>query len=297
MDSPAVRTYNYLRIAIVAAVLLLGVSIVVELLRAEGTVCSSIPTCGSISAFYYTPVHAVFVGTLVAVGVALIAIKGRPGWEDTLLNVAGALTPVVAFAPTPLSPATSEAAEAVERGVPAEYVPGIINNVWALLVVGALALVLAAVLAVRNGELHGANAVGIGVFAVLLVAFAVWFLVSGKDLGGAKFLDLAHYVAAIPLFGIITLVVEINARRSGERDGDRLLRPSVYKGTYRSIAVAMGATIIGAIVLFFLQSSDASSVPAGWLFWVEAVLLLLFIVFWVLQTLDYWKDGAPVAVE
>jgi hypothetical protein len=297
MDSPAVRTYNYLRIAIVAAVVLLGVSIVVELLRGDGTVCSSIPTCGSISAFYYTPVHAAFVGTLVAVGVALVAIKGRPGWEDTLLNLAGALTPVVAFAPTPLSPATSEAAEAVKRGVPAEYVPGIINNVWALLVVGALALVLAAALAVRSGELHGANAVGLGVFAALLVAFAGWFVVSGKDLGGAKFLDLAHYVAAIPLFGVITLVVEINARRSGERVGDRVLRPSVYKGAYRSIAVAMGAIIVGAVVLFFLQNSDASSVPAGWLFWVEAALLLLFIVFWVLQTLDYWKDGAPVAVE
>ncbi len=296
MASPAVKTYNYLRIAIVASLLLLGASIVVELLRRDGTVCSSIPTCGSISAFYYTPVHAAFVGTLVAVGVALIAIKGRPGWEDVLLNVAGALAPVVAFAPTPLTPATSSAAEAAERGVPAEYVPGVVNNVWALLVVGVVAVVFTAVLTARRGELHGSNAVGVAVFALLLVAFGAWFLLAGKELAGAKFLDLAHYVAAIPLFGIITLVVEINARRTGERSNQKAFRPSVYRATYRTIAILMGTIIAAAVGLFLLQDAEASSVPAGWLFWVETVLLLLFLVFWVLQTLDYWEDGAPVAV-
>ena len=297
MASPSVKTYNYLRIAIVASVLLLGVSIVVELLRRDGTVCSSISTCGSISAFYYTPVHAAFVGTLVAVGVALLAIKGRPGWEDTLLNLAGALAPVVAFAPTPLTPATSSAAAAAERGVPAEYVPGIVNNLWALIVVGVVALVFTAVLTARRGELRGSNAVGVAVFAAVLLAFAAWFLLSGKDLTGLKFLDLAHYVAAIPLFGVITLVVEINARRTGERTSQKAFRPPVYRATYRTIAILMGVIIVAAIVLFLLQNADASSVPAGWLFWVETVLLLLFLVFWVLQTLDYWEDGAPVPVE
>ncbi len=296
MDSAA-RTYNYLRIAIVASVLLLGIAIAVELVKHEGTVCDSISTCGSISAFYYTPVHAAFVGTLVAVGVALVAIKGRPGPEDTLLNLAGALAPVVAFVPTPLSPTTSSAAEGPKGGVPVEYVPGVVNNVWALVLIGAAALAFAGVVAWRSGELHGSNAVGLALSAALLAAFAGWFALSGPDLTRWKYLDLAHYSAAIPLFGIIALVVEINARRSGERTGQKAFAPSVYRRAYRSVAIGMGLVIVLAVVAFLVQKRDASAIPAGWLFWVETVLLLLFMVFWVLQTMDYWVDGAPAEAQ
>ena len=49
------------------------------------------PSClqPSISAYYYTPVRAVFVGVLVTMGVCLIALKGSTEAEDVLLNVAG----------------------------------------------------------------------------------------------------------------------------------------------------------------------------------------------------------------
>jgi hypothetical protein len=54
----------------------------------------------SISAYYFTPTHSIFVGGLVAIGVALIAVKGSTDLEDALLNVAGVLAPIVAFVPT-----------------------------------------------------------------------------------------------------------------------------------------------------------------------------------------------------
>lgn len=54
----------------------------------------------SLSAFYYTPARGLFVGTLVAIGVALVAYRGYTRGENRLLNAAGVLAVVVALAPT-----------------------------------------------------------------------------------------------------------------------------------------------------------------------------------------------------
>jgi len=60
----------------------------------------------SLSAFYYTPARGLFVGTLVAIGVALVAYRGYTRGENRLLNAAGTLAMVAALCPTedPASP-------------------------------------------------------------------------------------------------------------------------------------------------------------------------------------------------
>ena len=93
LNEYAKKSYRYLRLSIVIMVAALIVSVIIERLNAS---CWQ----GSFSAYYYTPVHAVFVGSLVATGACLIAIKAADDWEDMLLNVAGMLAPVVAFVPT-----------------------------------------------------------------------------------------------------------------------------------------------------------------------------------------------------
>ncbi len=64
-----VASYRYLRLSMVILVAVLAVSILFERLRA---------TClqGSISAYYYTPTHSIFVGALVTIGIVLVALKG-----------------------------------------------------------------------------------------------------------------------------------------------------------------------------------------------------------------------------
>jgi len=89
----AVKSYRYLRLSIVVVVLALMASVVIE--RSHVSCWQE-----SISAYFYTPVQAVFVGALVAIGVSLIAIKGSTDREDVLLNLAGVLAPIVAFVPT-----------------------------------------------------------------------------------------------------------------------------------------------------------------------------------------------------
>src|SRR3954470_4971678 len=118
------KTYLYLRVGLVALAVFLSASLVIELTWGDGR------WLGSISAYYYTPVRAVFVGTLVAMGVCLIAIKGRDRpREDLMLNLAGMCAPVVALCPIPLEDVA--ACGDATRCVPPAYVPGVENNIGA----------------------------------------------------------------------------------------------------------------------------------------------------------------------
>src|SRR3954452_4355983 len=102
----------------VGLTLFLAASLVIELTLGDGE------WLDSISSYFYTPVRGVFVGTLNAMSVCLIAIKGRDRpREDLMLNLAGMCAPVVALCPTPLE--DSDACGGAASCVPASYVPGV----------------------------------------------------------------------------------------------------------------------------------------------------------------------------
>ena len=277
------KTYLYLRVGLVALALFLGASLVIEMAFGDTE------WLGSISAYYYTPVRSVFVGTLTAMGVCLIAIKGRDRpREDLMLNLAGMCAPVVALVPTPLEDASCGGAT---RCVPEAFVPGVVNNVQALIVVGVVGVLFAARTVRRDTNERG-DLLAIGVSAGGLVAFALWFAF-GRD----SFLDYAHYGTAVPMFGLIVAVALVNAAKVDEfvATGGTLTmgHAETYKKAYRAIAYFMGAVIGGALVLFAVKAVTGSEPFAHWVFVVEALLLTAFTAFWILQTLQYAEDGAP----
>ena len=280
------RTYLYLRVGLVALALFLGASLVLELAFGDTD------WLGSISAYYYTPVRSVFVGTLCAMGVCLIAIKGRDRpREDLMLNLAGMCAPVVALCPTPLEDAA--ACGGAARCVPDAYVPGVVNNIEALLVVGAVAL-LFAVWTIRRDTHERGDLAALGVSAGGLAAFALWFAV-GRD----SFLDYAHYGTAVPMFGLIVAVALVNAAEVDRfvTSGGTLSMirtAATYRLAYRVIAYFMAAVIGGALVLFVVKAATDAEPFAHWVFVVEALLLVAFTAFWILQTVQYAEDGAPV---
>jgi hypothetical protein len=133
----AIKTYRYLRIGMIGAVVLLAASIAIERSKVD---CWQT----SISAYYYTPVRAIFVGSMIAVGLSLIVYKGR-AWEDVCLNFAGMLAPVVAVVPTTdvgrcWSVAPSPLPVKADGSLADWVVTNIDNNIYALLIAGALAL-------------------------------------------------------------------------------------------------------------------------------------------------------------
>ncbi|EYR62094.1 LigA [Actinotalea ferrariae CF5-4] len=278
-----VRTYRYLRLAVVALALLLATSLALEARRSPGLL-------ESISAYYYSPVRAVLVGSLVAIGLALIAIAGRPGAEDTLLNLAGMLVPVVAFVPTPVEPAVAGGCPpGTVRCVPANLVPAVENNVAALLVVGAVGILAAGWMARAGGPPRAATRWGLTAAAVVWAGFGAWFLLWPRE----SFLAGAHYAAAVPFFGLVAAVAVLDAVRVRRRTHVRVLSPHQFSGAYAVVAVGMVGTIVVAGLVAGAEALTSFTASAGWVFVVEAVLLVLFTVFWALQTAENWEDGVP----
>ncbi len=278
------KTYRYLRVAVVAMAVLLGVSVGIEIVFGpRGGILDSI------SAYYYTPVRGVFVGALLAVGLGLVAIKGREGPEDMMLNLAGMLAPLVALVPTPISVPVA-GFEVGQRTVPTALVPAVENNVAALLVLGVVGLAFAAA-TVQDGPYRSAHFRGIAGAGVLLAGLAAWF-----GLGRESFLEYGHYSAAVPMFGLIVGVAVVNARNAREGAVVSRLAAATYRRAYAAIATLMGVTIVVAGIFFVLDSTGHRPF-SSWLFWVEVILLALFAVFWVFQTAENWDvdlpDGLP----
>ena len=259
----AIKTWRYLRLAMVVLVVGLGVSVGFERWKVH-------PGCfqTSISAYYYTPVHAFFVGALVAIGTCLFCLKGNTETEDTLLNLAGIFAPFVAFVPTPSPGSCASVLEATK-----DHKMNIANNVFALLTVLLIALLILAVLTSRNLPPVPALIGYAGAAAVWLVAALVF------GLARSFFEKNAHYTAAILMFVCILAVVVINALGYKQKTG-----ATSYRNRYAAIAAAMAL----AVILIGIAGA------LGWRHWVlviEATLITLFAVFWATQTKELWHEG------
>ncbi|MGJ9423879.1 hypothetical protein [Aeromicrobium sp. CF3.5] len=265
----AIETYRYLRVGIVGLAVLLAVSVVAQAV-ADGHLL------GSISAYYFTPVRDVFVGVLVALGLSLIAVRGR-GIEDVLLNLAGLLAPIVAFVPTS------------STGDP---LPDSDNAVRSLIIVGAIGVGFAALTARRlGGEQRRQAELGVISAASVIAGFAGW-LAAAPD----SFHTAAHYVAAVGMFAAFVVVARLNATSASDHEETPLVAmlPAARRAAaYRLISWSMLITVLAAAALGLLDLAGVVPIPL-WLLWAESVLLVLFAAFWVLQTVEYWTDGVPL---
>jgi hypothetical protein len=271
--SAAVKTYNYLRIALAALVLLLFVSVALEV-RAAGCLQPSI------SAYFYTPVGPVLVGVLVAVGVSLIALKGNTDAEDVLMNFAGMLAPGVAFIPTQ-DAGTCRSAPLATSDIPST----VANAMPALFVTGAVVGMVALFIARREGALPAMSTWtrgGLLLTVLVLSAGVVWF-VTDRD----SFLRRGHGAAAVPTFLAVVAVVWFNARDVQQAIRQETLPPqrNRYVAVYRLIAIGMFTTLAATVVINLATGSTSL------VFWVEVVLLVLFALFWVVQTVELWNRG------
>lgn len=305
-DETLVKSYRYLRTAMVGLVLCLAVAVLYQTGR-QGSILSSI------SAYYYTPAQAVFVGALIAIGVCMIALQGTTEAEDVLLNIGGMLAPVVAIVPTARSAdyraalaacRQSDGSSFADQALTAVDCPSvraladatqanIENNMVALLAVGAAGLLATVVFAWRDRHpiraFRASFTVAVVVYALAFLAFTVY---------EEAFIDNAHYVAAVGLFACIVAVAVVNAlRHQGERlttvNGWRHNATKVVSALFRSpdryavVALAMLATVaVGGPLLLADTFRDT-------LFWLEASLIVLFAAFWVIQTKEQWHHDRP----
>lgn len=270
-DDFARRTWQYLRVAMVVIVAGLAWSVGYEVVHNPQDCWQT-----SLSAYYYTPVRAIFVGALVTIGVCLFCIKGRAPAEDALLNFAGVLAPVVAIVPTP-DPGTC----ATVLGTTRDRNVNVANNMQALLFIGALLLVFVAVVVMlpqsSDTAMGTGDKVGYLLAGVVYVVTVVTFMFARR-----QFLDAAHYAAAITMFVCILGVVVLNAVNPVKQTGP-------WRRIYTVVAVLMigSAAVIGVLALALPW---AHAVIA-----IESALIGLFAVFWLAQTIENWNRSPGTA--
>ncbi len=278
-------TYRYLRLGMVGAAAMLAVSLVYEWVQA-GCLQSSI------SAYYYTPVRSVLVGGLMAIGLCLIAIKGHGQWEDIWLNLAGMFAPVVALVPTAGSGDCQwieTTPPATDGSLPAWVVANIKNNVLALLVVGAVALVLIHLVDKRQTSPDPGKTRRLKWSLLLAEAVLIGAWLLYLNWGEVK--TGSHFVAAVLMFVCFFFVVWINAWRRPE------LEP-FYQQWYRSIFFLMPAVAVGIGIYALLHELDVVGEWDEAVYWLEAAEIALFTTFWLVQTKQRWTDeeaGGTVA--
>jgi hypothetical protein len=306
----AVTTYRYVRIGLVAMVLFLAASIVQTRWKADGWQ-------NSISAYFYTSSHSVFIASLCAVGICLIIYQGSTTTEDSLLNFSGFLAFVVGLVPT-------QREKLRGAGLPDDFCPTafVENNVWALLIASVTAGAVLAIIARKTtrtdppddendsatwqlpkqpvlAAVVGFLAKSIPVIAPLLRKVEAWLpwillvaLIAGAGVFAVDqplFIEKAHGIAASVMFGgIIVVVVHYawyalyDALRSGSK------RRGWFVFVYLLIAFAMIVTV-GIVIWLNVLRHDHGVIL------VEAIVIVEFALFWVAQSIDLWEiDKYPV---
>ena len=259
----------------VGLVVLLAASVLIEL-QQTGFGCWRT----SISSYYWTPVRGVFVGALVAIGTCLIVLKGNTPVEDVLLNVAGALAPIVAFVPI-LDP---KECQSTPWAASADGRANIFNNVGAFLLAGLVAVAVAWWVARREGRgrLSRADLIGLLVTIALVLAGIALFL------WAREFFDRwAHYLAAIPLFLVLVAVMVVNAvsyaRTEAAQKGREMGRTELAN-RYLAIAALTVALVVTLGLVTWLGHWRHGT------FWLEVVVIAAFAVFWAVQTAELWGE-------
>ncbi|HET6690024.1 MAG TPA: hypothetical protein VFG74_04080 [Miltoncostaeaceae bacterium] len=264
------KTYRYLRVGMVLLMVLLGVSILVD--RADGP-AGRFQT--SISDYYYTPVQSVLVGSLVAVGACLIIMRAERDVEDIFLNLAGMFAALVAFVPIDRDGVTDGVLSSASA---AAFVD---NNVTTVVITGAVALVVAVAVMVRSWPLLDDAMVRVrrvlGLVAAGAIVLGTWLwydLAPDSFQGTGDKVAGGHFTAAIALFVCMGVVVLCNALPP--------TRPP-FHAIYAGIVALMVLNGVAA-VLFGLEVG-----PFDWRYWllaVEVAGIALFVVFWLVQTLE-----------
>ncbi|HEY7225045.1 MAG TPA: hypothetical protein VH561_15840 [Micromonosporaceae bacterium] len=302
MSEIEAKSYRYLRITIVILLLGIGVAVLYQTWR------QNFHLLDSVSAYYYTPAQSIFVGALIGAGACMVALKGTTEFEDVVLNLAGFFAAVVAIVPSTRGADFETAVRACQQmgGGPllTQQASGdlscptvqaladatranVENNMVTLLVLGLLGLLVTISFALVDRRSQGGR-IGAKVVWGFGLTFVLWALgwvalLLDKD----WFIHHAHYIAGAGLFICLLAVTLANALRRQRREPGGLLSTiGAAVGTlfrwpldpYAWVAWAMvgGIAVTGSLYLLDLAT----------LFWLEIVMALVFVAFWLVQTVE-----------
>ena len=255
------KTYRYLRIALVSMVGAILAAVALEWLDSRELL-------GSFSAYYYTPVHAIFIGWLVLTGICMIAIRGLSDPEDIALNIAGLCAPIVAFVPTDFPDAELTYPNLIDDDLPVGDFA--LNSALAFGFAGLCSVALSIWLNRRSGasgnplSFTRSSKVGFlvaGVTVALLIgAYVAW---------GAK---AAHSLAAAGLIIGLWFVATANGVRNlRDEKGQKTWRHHLDVGLSGSAFLVVGAITFSGLLRVIVGESPVALL-------VGVVLMALIVV-------------------
>lgn len=262
------RTYRYVRIGLLVVVVAIGIAVAIQL--ASGVALASI------SATYYTPGRSVFVGGLCAVALALLALSGH-SLEQTLLDLAAVLAPVIALVPVPaIAHAGCPEARCLTSAALADLDAGMLTLAILAPVVLAAIVVVAAIQRTLTRDVIVTAAIGTG----LLLALVGWWRVDA-----ASFARSGHYAATVAFFLLIAAVAVLAAFRPSAATRRR-------RTGLRLVYTAVAAGIVAALAFLVAAVTGIAAMPVAVLVG-EAAALGLFAVFWLAQSVEFWNEVDP----
>lgn len=276
------KTHRYLRLSLVLLVVTLLLSVLIQTVVSEWEPLevgwNLLP---SISHYYFTPARNVFVGTLVAASVVLLALSGR-GRATTLLDIAAIFAPLIALVPTGIPCGGSTVC------VPAESMDDVRVGVATYVIVVIVVVVTMAVIRKAKGIANpGARLVSI-VALVTGGGLAILAFVPGLN---DEFpfnlwpIGSIHFAVTLLFFGAFAAVPILHAR---ERSDPGEVAPTPRHATiYRWVTWLMMADLVVLIVAPFVHGVTGGFplVLIG-----ETIALGLFAWFWWVQTFQRWNE-------
>lgn len=283
LSTSLLRTYRNLRLGIAGTVILIGVAV--------GVVTADEGVLPSISAYFYTSARSIFVGALIAAAVAILALSGR-GIERVLLDAAGIVAPLIALVPTPIHagtvPGYERACAPTASCTPVSVLRDVNTGVISYLIVGVIVVVATLVVSLARRRAEGIRlstvlpSLAIAVLVFAAVAVGWW---AARDV----FLSLAHLLAAIAFFGLIAAVAVVKVFE--HPDAPAAAPRPWHRAAYWFIAIAMSVNLV-VMVIVVQTGANVGAVPPP-VFIGECVALSLFVLFWVLQTIQKWNEADP----
>ncbi len=265
-------TYRYLRGGMAVMIVMLGVATIGERLTAS---CWQT----SISAYYFTSAHAMFVAALCALGVQFIVYKGSSDTEEVLLTLAGILAFIVAVVPT-----TRPVLLCGHYDLPADYnvKHAVTNNVWAVVIALVVARAVSWWLYQRTNTTVPKSVLGTASMYLLRVIATIGFasFIFCPD----RFASNGHGIAAIIMFLAIITTVVTTAFLVSRQDDAKCPHRHLYYLLYQGIAAAMIVTLIAVVMLHLVLDRWNH-----WVIVVETALILEFTIYWVIQTVELWR--------
>jgi len=103
-----------------------------------------------------------------------------------------------------------------------------------------------------------------------------------------EFISHGHGVAAVTMFLAIIATVWINAFLTGRQDKAKSRHKQLYRFAYRFIAVTMFVTVLIVVA--------SHLVLREWILVVEALLIVEFTIYWVIQTVELWNTHSRITL-